>query len=65
MLRRQMTIFGSWTFSTVGQAQCAQFVADRNVQVEKIYTDRWRLDQAAEAYQRFDMGARGKGVFLL
>ena len=65
MLRRQMTIFGSWTFSTVGQAECAQFVAERSIQVDQIYTDRWRLDQAAEAYERFDRGTGGKGVFLL
>ena len=29
MLRRQMTIFGSWTFSSVGQAECATFIASR------------------------------------
>jgi threonine dehydrogenase-like Zn-dependent dehydrogenase len=60
-----MTIFGSWTFSTIGQAECAQFVANRNIQVDRIYTDRWQLDQAVEAYERFDRGVGGKGVFLL
>lgn len=51
MLRRQITIFASWTFSTVGQAECAQFVAERNIPVDRIYTDRWTLDQASEAYE--------------
>ena len=29
LLRRQVTLIGSWTFSTVGQAECARYVADR------------------------------------
>src|ERR1700726_367217 len=46
MLRRQMTIFGSWTFSSVGQAECAKFIARRSIDVDRIYTNRWTLDQA-------------------
>jgi threonine dehydrogenase-like Zn-dependent dehydrogenase len=65
MLRRQVTIIGSWTFSTNGQAECARFVAERNIDVDRIYTDRWRLEQAAEAYALFDRGERGKGVFAM
>jgi threonine dehydrogenase-like Zn-dependent dehydrogenase len=65
MLRKQRTIIGSWTFSTVGQAECAQFIAERNIDVDRIYTDRWSLDQAAEAYARFDRAVGGKGVFLM
>jgi threonine dehydrogenase-like Zn-dependent dehydrogenase len=65
MLRRQMTIIGSWTFSTVGQAECAEFIARRNIDVDRIYTDRWSLDQAAQAYERFDRAEGGKGVFLM
>src|SRR5438128_4025252 len=29
MIRRQLTIHASWTFSSVGQAECARFIADR------------------------------------
>ncbi len=29
LLRRQVTLVGSWTFSKQGQAECAEFVADR------------------------------------
>ena len=64
LLRRQVTLIGSWTFSTVGQAQCAQFIADRGIDVGQLFTDRWTLDQATEAYQRFDRQTGGKGVFL-
>jgi threonine dehydrogenase-like Zn-dependent dehydrogenase len=65
MLRRQMTIFGSWTFSIVGQAECAQFIAERNIEVDRIYTHRWSLAQAPEAYEQFDRGVGGKGVFVM
>ena len=65
MLRRQVTIIGSWTFSTVGQAECASFIADRKVDVDQLFTHTWRLGQAEEAYQLFDHQTSGKGVFLM
>ncbi len=65
MLRRQVTVIGSWTFSTVGQAQCARFIADRKLDVDQLFTHTWRLDQAEEAYQLFDHQTSGKGVFLM
>ena len=30
LLRRQVTVIRSWTFSTVGQAECARFIAERH-----------------------------------
>ena len=65
MLRKQLTIVASWTFSQMGQAERAQFVADRKIDVEKLFTHRWRLDQAEEAYKLFDTQTTGKGVFLM
>lgn len=65
MLRRQLTLIGSWTFSTVGQADCARFIIDRGIRVDDLFTEHWRLDQAAEAYRLFDQQTSGKGVFLL
>jgi threonine dehydrogenase-like Zn-dependent dehydrogenase len=65
LLRKQITVIGSWTFSTIGQAECARFVTDRKVDVEALFTDRWRLDQAEEAYKRFDTQTTGKGVFQM
>ena len=65
MLRKQLTIMGSWTFSTVVQADCARFVADRKVAVDHLFTHRWQLAQADEAYRLFDRQTSGKGVFLM
>ncbi len=65
LLRKQLTILGSWTFSNFVQAQCARFIADRRIDVEHLFTHRWRLDQAEEAYRVFDRQTSGKGVFLM
>ena len=65
LLRRQMTLIASWTFSTVIQAECAQFCIERKVDVDKLFTHRWTLDQAEEAYKLFDKQSDGKGVFLM
>jgi threonine dehydrogenase-like Zn-dependent dehydrogenase len=64
LLRRQVTLIGSWTFSTVGQGECARFIADRGVKVDKLFTHRWKLGQAEEAYKLFDSQTSGKGVIL-
>jgi len=65
MLRRQITLVASWTFSKMGQADCAEFIADRAIPTERIFTHRWKLEQAEEAYKLFDTQTTGKGVFLM
>ena len=65
LLRKQLTILGSWTFSKIGQAECANFVADRKIGVERLFTHRWRLGQAEDAYRVFDQQSSGKGVFVM
>lgn len=65
LLRRQVTLIGSWTFSTVGQKECTDFIADRGIDVDKLFTHHWSLDQADEAYKLFDQQTEGKGVFLM
>ena len=62
LLRRQVTLMGSWTKQ--GQAECAEFIADRKVDVERLFTHRWRLEQAEEAYRLFDTQTTGKAVIL-
>jgi threonine dehydrogenase-like Zn-dependent dehydrogenase len=64
LLRRQVTLIGSWTFSIVGQAECARFVADRKIDVDALFTHRWPLAEADEAYRLFDKQTAGKGVFV-
>ncbi|MFS8123609.1 zinc-binding dehydrogenase [Rhizobium sp. BR 250] len=63
LIARQRTLVGSFTFSEVGMKECAHFIADHGVEVDRIFTDEWRLSQAAEAYFDFNKQAGGKGVF--
>src|SRR6201991_954295 len=65
LLRRHMTLVASWTFSNTIQAECADFCVERKVDVDRLFTHRWRLDQAEEAYKLFDKQSDGKGVFLI
>ncbi len=61
--RRQLTIHASWTFSAMGQAECARFIVDRKVPLKKLLTHRFKLDEADAAYRLFDTQTTGKGVF--
>jgi threonine dehydrogenase-like Zn-dependent dehydrogenase len=65
LLRRQISLLASWTFSTVGQEECARFVVDRRVPLRRLLTHRFALDEAVGAYKLFDTQTTGKGVFLL
>ncbi|MEE2689495.1 MAG: zinc-binding dehydrogenase [Pseudomonadota bacterium] len=65
LIRRQVKLVGSWTFSKIGQADCAEFVADRNIDVDALFTHEFSLDQAEDAYKLFDTQTTGKGVFLM
>ena len=62
MLRKQLTIIGSWTFSAMGQLECARFAVDNGVDVDALFSHRWKLEQADEAYKVFDTQSTGKGV---
>jgi len=64
MLRKQLTLLGSWTFNRNLQAECARFCAERSIDVDALFTDEWRLDQAVEAYEKFDTQSTGKGVII-
>ena len=64
LLRRQVTLIGSWTFSKYGQAQCADFVVDKKLNVDNLFTHTWSLNQAEEAYKIFDKQSDGKAVII-
>ena len=64
IILRQATVMGSWTFSLVGQRECAEFCAARNLPVEDLFTHRFALEEAEEAYRLFDTQTTGKAVIL-
>jgi len=64
LIFRQVSIVGHRTFSKVGQAVCAQFVADRRINLDSLFANRWKIDETEEAYASFDRQKTGKGVFV-
>ncbi|WP_190814827.1 zinc-dependent alcohol dehydrogenase family protein [Saccharopolyspora pogona] len=64
LIQLQKTVVGSLTFSKNLQEECALFVAERSLDVESLFTDEFRLDEAERAYELFDRREIGKGVFI-
>ena len=64
LIHRRKTVVGSLTFSKNEQEECAAFVAERGLDVESLFTDEFRLDEADRAYELFDQRKIGKGVFI-
>ena len=64
IIRRQITMLGSWTFSKNGQDECARFISRHKVPVEKLITHRFPLADAAAAYAEFDRQQMGKGMLI-
>jgi (R,R)-butanediol dehydrogenase/meso-butanediol dehydrogenase/diacetyl reductase len=63
LMVKQRTVVGHWTFSDVGMARCVRYVADHGIDIDRQFSDRWKLDDAAVAYKRFDKQTAGKAVF--
>lgn len=62
IIRRQVTMLGSWTFSATLQRECAEYCAARTLPVGNLFTHAYTLEQAAEAYSLFDTQTTGKMV---
>jgi threonine dehydrogenase-like Zn-dependent dehydrogenase len=65
ILRSQLRIIPSWTMSIQAQQACAEFVVERDLNLDSLFTHHWSLDQADEAYRLFNQQSAGKGVFLM
>jgi (R,R)-butanediol dehydrogenase / meso-butanediol dehydrogenase / diacetyl reductase len=64
IIRRQLTMLGSWTFSKAGQDDCARFIAQHAVPIDRLITHRFKLEEAVAAYAQFDKQHMGKGMIL-
>lgn len=64
VIKAQRTIVGSYTFSIVGMKNCAEFIAAHGVEVDKVFSNHWKIEDAAQAYHEFDQQTSGKGVFV-
>jgi threonine dehydrogenase-like Zn-dependent dehydrogenase len=63
-LYRQIAALTSWTMSVMAMERCAKFVVERAVDVDALFTDRWKLTDFVAAYELFDRQSSGKGAFI-
>jgi threonine dehydrogenase-like Zn-dependent dehydrogenase len=64
LIHKQVRVLGSWTFSKTAQAECAQFILERGIDIDKLFNHEFSLDEAVSAYQLFDDHEDGKGRVL-
>lgn len=64
LILKQRTLIGHLTFSDVSMERCVQFVADHGINLDKQFTQQWRLEDAKIAYQDFDRQVGGKAAFI-
>jgi threonine dehydrogenase-like Zn-dependent dehydrogenase len=65
ILRKQLTILTSWTTSHPGQRECAEFILERGLKLERLFGRRWRLEDAQQAFFESDLQIGGKSFFVL
>ena len=63
-LYRQIAALTSWTMFVMAMERCAKFVVERGVDVDALFTDRWKLTDFVAAYELFDRQSSGKGAFI-
>jgi threonine dehydrogenase-like Zn-dependent dehydrogenase len=62
IIHRQLTIYGSWTFSIGGLAEVAQYVVENDIPIDRLIMHTYPLDDIEEAYRQFSSGDSGKIV---
>jgi propanol-preferring alcohol dehydrogenase len=64
LVRRDITIRGSPIFKTDTYFEMTDFLVNHKISLESTVTHRFRLEQAAEAFQLFDTRRTGKIAFI-
>jgi threonine dehydrogenase-like Zn-dependent dehydrogenase len=62
IIHKQLRVYGSWTMSTVGLAEVANYIVDHSVPLKDLITHRFPLNQASDAYKLFATGQTGKVI---
>ncbi len=65
LLRKQLTVFGSWYFSLPEYDDIVRTVQENDIDLSKLATHLFDLDEAEEAFRKFDNRETEKAVFTL
>jgi len=65
LLHKQLTLHGSWVTSLEGMNRVIELLDRKKLHPDIIITDRFPLEQAPEAYEKFAQGKTGKVVITI
>lgn len=65
VIRKVLTLYGSWTFTKAEQIEISRFMVDGNVDLDKLITQRYSLNEGAQGYRDFADGTPGKPVIVM
>lgn len=64
LIRKQLTIFGSWYFGIQEYEDIVSIIKSQNIDLERLMTHSFKLEDAEKAFQMFDDRLTEKAVFL-
>lgn len=64
LIRKQVTVFGSWYFSINEYADILHLIQTHNIDLERLATHTFALQEAETAFRMFDARETEKAVFL-
>lgn len=64
LIRKQVTVFGSWYFSINEYADILQLIQTHNIDLERLATHTFALHEAETAFRMFDARETEKAVFV-
>lgn len=65
LIRKQITLIGSWYFGISEYAEIVRVTVDRKIDLERLATHRFSLDEAETAFRLFDERKTEKAVFVM
>jgi threonine dehydrogenase-like Zn-dependent dehydrogenase len=65
LIRKQVTLMGSWYFNASEYEEILRVLKFHNIDLERLATHRFNLDEAETAFRMFDERKTEKAVFVL
>jgi L-iditol 2-dehydrogenase len=65
LIRKQVTLMGSWYFNASEYEEILRVLKSHNIDLERLATHRFNLDEAETAFKMFDERKTEKAVFVL
>ena len=64
IIHKDLTIIGSWVYGTATLYEISEFIKRHHIDLGRLVTHTFRLEQAEEAFRLFDGATTGKLVFV-